>query len=150
LITAIICGGRNWDDAQATFQILDQIDKEYGIGTVISGGARGADNLAEAWAHARNKQLKVFPAQWTLHGKAAGFIRNDQMLRDGEPDLVIAFPGGSGTGHMTKNAIKKGVKTLSISIAHQGFTEYSQEGDLLGQNFLNHKFSPFCFTSDAE
>lgn len=43
-------------------------------------------------------------ADWKKHGKAAGPIRNGIMLRDGKPDMVVAFPGGRGTANMVDQA----------------------------------------------
>lgn len=68
--------------------------------TIISGGAKGADTLAIKWAIENDCEYKVFNADWRSFGRAAGPIRNKQMLVQGNPDLVIAFPGGKGTAHM--------------------------------------------------
>jgi len=51
-----------------------------------------------------------FPADWSRHGKSAGPIRNRQMLIEGRPDIVVAFPGGKGTANMIKQAVEAGVK----------------------------------------
>ena len=66
------------------------------------------------WAKDNNMKLKVYPADWELHGKSAGPIRNQQMLIEGKPDLVLAFPGGKGTAHMVSIAKKKGVKVIEV------------------------------------
>jgi acyl-CoA synthetase (NDP forming) len=55
-----------------------------------------------------------FPANWKKHGKSAGPIRNQLMLDVGKPDLVIAFPGGSGTADMIRRARKAGVPVKEI------------------------------------
>jgi predicted Rossmann-fold nucleotide-binding protein len=56
----------------------------------------------------------IFPANWPKHGKGAGFIRNQQMLNEGKPDLMIAFPGGKGTADMIEKAIKAGIKVIEV------------------------------------
>lgn len=81
--------------------------------TLISGMARGADTLAAKFA-ASICHVSKFPADWDTHGRAAGLIRNQQMLDEGQPDIVIAFPGGRGTEHMKKIARKAGVKVVEI------------------------------------
>ena len=57
--------------------------------------------------------MRIFPADWIRHGRAAGPIRNEQMLREGCPDLVVAFhddPGlGRGTADMVRRALAAGV-----------------------------------------
>ena len=71
---------------------------------MITGGAKGADWLGHYWAIKRGIPYKVFPADWMTYGKAAGPIRNQQMLDDGKPDVVIAFPGASDTADMINRA----------------------------------------------
>ena len=43
-------------------------------------------------------EIARFPADWNMHGRAAGPIRNQQMLDEGKPELVVSFLGGRGTG----------------------------------------------------
>ena len=98
----LITGGRDYSDFQALCTTLDQIHKETPVTLLIHGGARGADSLAGAWAAFRQIPVRVFPANWDLHGKAAGHIRNQQMLTEGHPDAYLAFPGGRGTADMVQ------------------------------------------------
>jgi hypothetical protein len=37
------------------------------------------------------------------------------MLEEGKPDLVVAFPGGTGTANMVKQARAAGVEVLEVS-----------------------------------
>ncbi len=75
---------------------------------IISGGAPGADTLAEVAAAELNLETTIFPADWERYGRSAGPKRNLQML-DTEPDLVIAFAGGRGTAHTVRHALKRGI-----------------------------------------
>lgn len=52
--------------------------------------------------------VEVHPADWGRYGKAAGPIRNQEMLESGI-DLVIALPGGRGTADMVRRAEGAGV-----------------------------------------
>jgi hypothetical protein len=79
---------------------------------IIHGAAPGADTLAGQWAADKGIPVEAFPADWEKHGRAAGPIRNKQMLDDGKPDLVVAFPGGWGTANMCKQAREAGVRVL--------------------------------------
>ena len=67
---------------------------------IIHGKATGADALADQWAKKRSIAIESYPADWVTYGKAAGPLRNKQMLTQGKPDLVLAFPGGAGTANM--------------------------------------------------
>lgn len=107
----LVCGGRDYKDRERMFQILDALSD---VDCIIEGGARGADSLAGEWADARSVALEVYPADWNVHGKSAGHIRNQQMLDEGKPDLVIAFPGGRGTANMVLRAEQACVRVALV------------------------------------
>lgn len=101
----LVCGGRDFDDEYWVARVLDEYrEKLKGDIVIIHGGATGADKLADEWATAHNVETVVFPADWHGLGRAAGPIRNQQMIDEGKPDLVIAFPGGRGTHDMERRA----------------------------------------------
>jgi cysteine synthase len=111
----LVCGGRDFADRDWLFRELDRIDREIGgISAIIHGCALGADTLAGEWATARSKQVAEFPADWDTHRRAAGPIRNKQMLDEGKPDLVVAFPGGRGTANMVGQARRAGVRVVEV------------------------------------
>ena len=121
-LRVLICGGRDYSDVEQLYKVLDWIDGSWEsadsigpISTIISGHARGADQLAEKYATERNIPLEIYPAQWDVHGKRAGVIRNQEMLDEGLPDLVVAFPGGKGTAHMVKIAKKANVSMVQVN-----------------------------------
>lgn len=94
---------------------MDKIHTQYGPITFgIQGGANGADYLFWQWTDARGVPCGSYNADWKAHGKAAGFIRNQQMLDEGKPNLVVAFPGGPGTAHMVARARAAGVRVVEI------------------------------------
>jgi len=87
---------------------------------IIHGDAQGADRLAAAWGqwHLGGEHVKPFPAKWDKHLNRAGYIRNQQMLDEGKPDLVVAFrcDGESkGTDMMIDLARKAGVPTYVVT-----------------------------------
>jgi len=92
----IVCGGRNFFSYPVVQLVLDR----FNITELAHGGAVGTDSLAGAYAKANDIPYKVYKADWDKHGKAAGMIRNKEMLKDFDPYLVIAFPGGKGTENM--------------------------------------------------
>lgn len=108
----LVCGGRDFDDPLTLGSWLGGIHKDHGITEIIHGGARGADHMAGEFGKWAGIPVRVFPADWKAHGKAAGPIRNKQMLDEGRPDLVVAFKGGRGTANMIKQAEDSGVRVL--------------------------------------
>lgn len=115
----LVCGGRNFNDQQLLNETLYRISEDrtrwpFEGPTIISGMAKGADQLAAQWAKDNWLPLLEFPANWKEHGRAAGPIRNQQMLVEGKPDLVVAFPGGNGTAHMVKIAREAGVEVIEF------------------------------------
>jgi hypothetical protein len=103
---ALVCGGRNFRDYDWLCEVLSGFENSKGakITEVIHGAARGADRLAGEWAKSQGLSVREFPANWELHGHSAGSRRNAQMLAEGQPDVVIAFPGGAGTADMVLKA----------------------------------------------
>ncbi|MBB5222740.1 hypothetical protein HNP73_002676 [Amaricoccus macauensis] len=107
-----VCGGRGFTDRESLRSALDRIASGARIDVVIHGDAAGADRLAGEWARLSGIRELAFPADWERHGRAAGPIRNRRMLVEGEPDLVVAFPGGRGTANMMRQARAAGVPVL--------------------------------------
>ena len=107
----IVCGGRNYDDHHVVYVALKELEPGPGREppTIVHGAASGADTLAGAFAAMLGFFVEPHPADWKRHAKAAGPIRNQQML-DAGADLVIAFPGGRGTEDMVRRATAAGVK----------------------------------------
>lgn len=106
----LVCGGRDFMDRELVFQILDLLLPVC----VITGGADGADKFAHLWATTMNVYAPQFFADWNEFGKAAGPIRNALMLKDGKPDLVLAFPGGRVTADLARRARARGVPIITV------------------------------------
>jgi hypothetical protein len=111
----LVCGGRDfgrWDVLLAT---LDDLHAQRPIDVIMHGGAPGADTMAEDWAKLRGAFNLPYYAAWKKHGRAAGPIRNQLMLDEGKPDLVVAFPGGAGTADMVRRATAAGVPVVTTA-----------------------------------
>lgn len=116
-IRVLICGGRQFSDAEYLAETLDALLRQRGpFAVVMHGAACGADNMAGEWAMGRGIPVQEFPAQWTAfkNRRSAGPIRNQQMLTEGKPDVVIAFPGSRGTAHMMRLAREAGVEVIEV------------------------------------
>lgn len=111
----LVTGDREWNDIPRVVEAL----KGYRPGTILVHGAcRGADNICAAVAEALGFEVRAYPADWSKHRRAAGPIRNQQMLdeehRSEEPiDLCLAFhnnfENSRGTADMVKRAKKAGI-----------------------------------------
>lgn len=105
----LVCGDRNWVDDESIKEAIVRLNPSV----VIHGNARGADSLAGEAANSLGITVEVYPAQWETYGRAAGPIRNRQMLVDGKPDKVLAFHDdiekSKGTKNMVKQAEKAGI-----------------------------------------
>lgn len=99
----IICGSRTWTDVEAIRALLKTLPPDT---VIIHGAAPGADTIAGHEAHALGFEVEAHPADWERRGRAAGPIRNREMLDSGV-DRVYAFrtDGRSpGTDNMVRQA----------------------------------------------
>ncbi len=113
--TWVICGGRDFVDAEMFTAAMGDLIRLRGMPEcVINGGARGADLMAKEWAEHYAIEARSVAADWRLHGRAAGPIRNQTMLDKYAPALVVAFPGGKGTADMVRRSHKAGVEVAEI------------------------------------
>lgn len=104
----LVCGSRKWEDYDAIEKRLKLLSKHT---VIIEGEAPGADRMARRIAQRLGMVVAPFPAHWDEFGPAAGPIRNQQMLDEGKPNLVLAFglPGGTGTKDMVARARNAGI-----------------------------------------
>ena len=114
----LVCGGRDFWDDDWFYEVLNEINDTYNfhnkISLIIEGGAAGADAMAKGFAKVNDIPYETYEADWNTYGKSAGPIRNKQMLEEGKPDLVIAFPGGKGTANMVKLAREANIEVREI------------------------------------
>lgn len=110
----LVTGGRDFDDAVTLESWLGGIHKDHKISLLIEGNCpTGADKMARKFAAKYGIQGMSVAADWATHGKAAGPIRNQQMLDETKPDVVVVFKGGKGTADMKRRAIRAGVRVIN-------------------------------------
>lgn len=109
----LICGGRDYTDHATIDFVMQQLIK-MNVWCIVHGAARGADSLAAECAEAYGVPTSPFPANWDKYGKSAGSRRNTQMIKEGNPDLVVAFPGGNGTANMIRQAKQHGIRVIDL------------------------------------
>lgn len=110
----LVCGSRYFND----YELLKETLNAYRITHIIHGAARGADTLARRYGAEVGIPVSEYPADWRQFGKSAGPIRNRQMLREGLPEMVVAFrgPNSRGTQNMINQAEKAGIPTVVVEI----------------------------------
>lgn len=102
MFRVIIAGSRTFTDYSYLKASMDYLLKDHDDEIiVVCGKARGADTLGEQYAKERGYEVHYFPADWDSYGKAAGFIRNEEMAKNA--DALVAFWDGKSKG--TKNMI---------------------------------------------
>ena len=110
----LVCGDRDWHDRTAIRKYLLTVESGS---TVIHGAQRGADRIAGEVADKLGLAVEAYPAQWTRFGRAAGPIRNKQMLVEGKPELVVFFHLNLAASHGTKNMVgqarRAGIRVLN-------------------------------------
>jgi phosphoribosylformylglycinamidine (FGAM) synthase-like amidotransferase family enzyme len=114
IMRMLVCGGRHYKDYTNLARQLWLIADTRSIDCVIEGGYSGADKLAKQWAKNNRINVEEYRPDWDKYGLAAGPIRNTQMLDEGRPDFVVAFPGGAGTADMVSKAEKAGLEVIKI------------------------------------
>lgn len=106
----LVTGDREWDDFGLIEHVLEGLPDSFTV--LVHGAARGADSIA-GWL-VREKYLglveRKYPAEWDKFGKAAGVLRNQQMLDEEEPDLVVAFHDDIRNSKGTKDMIQRALK----------------------------------------
>ena len=114
----VIGGSRTYTDYKAFSEALDGVltDIPKNEITILSGHCKVVDAMAERYAAEHKINLRVYPAEWSIYGRAAGPVRNRRMVEN--CDLVIAFWDGSskGTRSLIDYAIKQGREVIVIKI----------------------------------
>lgn len=109
----LVTGDRNWRSFEVVAARLEEVVEEYwresdgadGV-TIIHGDARGADTCADHAAQLLNLAIEYYPALWDEHGRAAGPIRNQQMLDSGV-DYVVGFHNDISNSRGTRDMLRR-------------------------------------------
>jgi hypothetical protein len=128
-VRILFSGSRTFYDDQVVILMLERLiekTKNPSAITVVHGGAPGLDSIVGILAKSRGMQVEIHRADWHIHGKAAGVLRNQKMVDLGA-DLVVAYPlpGGSGTQDCIQRAVKTGIPTLVYDSTSGNYTRWS-------------------------
>lgn len=109
----LVFGSRTWTDRVAVWNALGALPRSC----IIEGEAKGADAMARQWAQFYRVPLARFPADWDRHGRAAGPMRNVQMLREGKPDRAIGFISGRVGEALSKGSADMAARVKAAGVA---------------------------------
>ncbi len=105
----LVCGGRHYQGWRRVADTLRRLHDSSPIGLIIHGCDPGAATLAVRWALLAGIPTSGFDADFRSHGPAAERLRNERMIVESKPDLVLAFSGGEGTADVISRATAAGV-----------------------------------------
>lgn len=114
LFKVIVAGSRDFTNYELLKMKLDSLLKNKYEVIIVSGAARGADQLGERYEKEKGFKISSHPANWDAFGKSAGYIRNEEMAK--EADALVAFWDGvsKGTKHMIDLAHKHGIQVRIV------------------------------------
>lgn len=100
----LVTGSRDWTDFDTISTELKLISEKFPVDDtyLVHGNARGADKIsAYLWKKMGGKDIAL-SAEWDKYGKAAGPIRNKDMLDNYDISHALAFSKNEskGTSHM--------------------------------------------------
>lgn len=111
----LVTGDRNWRNATRIRDVFDMVLGErwdlYGLEveeTLIEGEAMGADIIsAVCWElQFPGWPIERYPAEWNVHGRSAGPIRNTVMLRS-PAEYVMGFHNDIESSRGTKDMLRQ-------------------------------------------
>jgi len=106
-----VTGGRTYTKIKLTHERLNRIHRyEGGIREIGVGCAAGLDTIVRDWAEENMISYRRYVADWDGIGIQAGAIRNGVMLEDFKPELLLGFPGSTGTTDCIRKARKMGIE----------------------------------------
>lgn len=112
----VVCvtGGRNFSNDVFLYSALTTMHARNRIKCLTNGAYRGADALSRKWAERNRVPYLPFYADWQSYGGAAGPRRNQQMLTEASPDVVLAFSGDTGTANCIRVATNMGIRVIDL------------------------------------
>ena len=108
----IIAGSRVIEDYELVKKAI--VDSKLDITEVVCGMASGVDSLGERYAKEHDIPVAYYPAEWDVHGRRAGYIRNIEMAKNADALIAIIRNNSPGTMHMIKEAMRRGIKTFIV------------------------------------
>jgi uncharacterized protein YeaO (DUF488 family) len=141
-----VIGSRTFNDYSTASFYLKKLINNYHNVKLISGGATGADSIAEQFAKENNIEIEIYKPNWELHGKSAGFKRNYEIWDNA--DIGIAFWDGEskGTEHSFEISFNQGKDLFIYNEKIKGFQPREIKKDILK---IKDKYNVICFTANS-
>lgn len=114
MFKVIVAGTRSFDDYELLRAKMDRLLSRRRDVVIVSGTARGADQLGERYAAEKGLPIKRFPADWNTYGKSAGYRRNAEMAEYADAAVVFWDGKSRGSKHMIDLARAKGLAVRVI------------------------------------
>lgn len=130
-MVVLVCGGRKYCNFWLIWRTLDDLHGRKTITKMVHGKGGNTDMSADAWAKARKVEVQPYPANWadisrpdavirtrkdgSKYDAKQGVNRNQEMLDKEKVELVVAFPGGTGTLDMMNRARKAGIQVMEVT-----------------------------------
>ena len=136
----LITGDREWKD----LSLIQETLKFYpDTTTIIQGGCKGADDLSRIAARRLGIKPITYMADWNTQGLAGGILRNQQMLDEGKPDLVLAFHDDIVNSKGTRDMIiRANISVVEVHlICHEEELKFDRAGGTVLCEICNKTFS---------
>ncbi len=134
----LVTGDRNWTDYKLIYDIL----KPYKNVTLIHGACRGVDMMCDKAAKELCFNIISKPADWNKYGKAAGPMRNTEMVKqlveyksNGKETIVLAFHDDLTNSKGTRNCISQALKYKLKVILHSHEDKIELTQDILKEQY---------------
>lgn len=107
-----VTGSRHGAPAGLVREVLSGLDPRPSV--IIHGGCTGVDAEVDAVPREMGIVVEDYPADWKLHRRMAGRIRNEKMAQESKAEILLVFPGGAGTTDCAARFQERGIECRRV------------------------------------
>lgn len=111
-----IVGSREFENYDLLCAEVDKIKQTQAIELIVSGGAKGADTLAERYATLNHIPLMKFKPDYKQFGRNAPLQRNTLIVENADWILAFVTPTSKGTWDTIRKAEKMSRKVMIVKV----------------------------------
>ena len=146
-IRIAVIGSRDFNNYRTAFKLLDRLSNKYNKNIkIVSGGANGADKIAEKYAQYRGLDIDIFPADWKKYGKSAGFKRNIEIWDNADIGIAFWKNWSKGTMHSFQISFEQNKELYIWNDDLKSFTPRIIKGNVLQHR---NKYKLIIFTANS-